>query len=292
MLGEVEVAAIMNPFQLAPAERVLVLDIERGARIVRQLLRAMLMKPQVLQSDAKAEIPVEACFPPMLEPLHGGVGFDEELHLHLLELTGAKDEVAWGDFIAEGFADLGDAEGDFLARWLLYITKIDVAPLRGFRPQVDACPLFLHGANVGLKHQIEQPRFGQLAWTSRRARGDARLARTGRLSHLIGAKPLLAEFTIHHRIAEPGDVARSLPHPWVHQNGGVEPLDVIAVPGHAPPPPRLDIVLQLDAERPIVPATVNAPVDLAGRENEATTLAERHKLVHHIATLECLGWLR
>ena len=153
-------------------------------------------------------------------------------------------------------------------------------------------PLFLHGADVGLKHQIEQPRLGQLAWTSRRARGHARLAWTARLSHLIGAKPLLAEFTIHHRIAEPGDVARSLPHPWVHQNGGVEPLDVIAVPGHAPPPPRLDIVLQLDAERPIVPATVNAPIDFARRENEATTLAERHKLVHHIPALECLGWVR
>src|SRR5262245_19348155 len=116
MLDEIEVAAIVNALQLAPAERVLVLDIERGARIVRQLLRVMLMKPQALRSDAKGEIPVEACFPPILEPLHGGVGFDEELHLHLLELTGAKDEVARGDFIAEGFTDLGDAEGDFLAR--------------------------------------------------------------------------------------------------------------------------------------------------------------------------------
>jgi hypothetical protein len=77
----------------------------------------------------------------------------------------------------------------------------------------------------------------------------------------------------------------------VHQNGGVEPLDVIAEPGHAAPPPRLDIVLQLNAEWPIVPATVNAPVNLAGWENEATTFAQRYKFVHHIATLECVGWL-
>ena len=139
MLGEVEVAAIVNALQFTPAKWILY-SRSNAARVVCQLLRAVLMKPQVLGSDAQAEIPVEACFPPMLEPLHGGVGFDEELHLHLLELTGAKDEIARGDFIAESLADLGDPEGDFLARWLQHITKIDVDALRGFRPQVDACP--------------------------------------------------------------------------------------------------------------------------------------------------------
>src|SRR5262245_1257165 len=109
MLGEVKVTAMVNALQFTPAKRIPVFQVERGARIVRQFLQAVLMKPQVLRSDAQAEIPVEACFPPMLEPLHGGVRFDEELHLHLLELTGTKDEIARGDFIAEGFADLGDA---------------------------------------------------------------------------------------------------------------------------------------------------------------------------------------
>jgi hypothetical protein len=32
------------------------------------------------------------------------------LDLHLLELAGAEDEVARGDLVAEGLADLGDAE--------------------------------------------------------------------------------------------------------------------------------------------------------------------------------------
>ena len=45
-------------------------------------------------------------------------GRHEELHLHLLELARAEDEVAGGDLVAEGLADLGDAERRLLAREL------------------------------------------------------------------------------------------------------------------------------------------------------------------------------
>jgi hypothetical protein len=40
---------------------------------------------------------------------------DEELHLHLLELAGAEDEVARRDLVAERLADLRDAERRLLA---------------------------------------------------------------------------------------------------------------------------------------------------------------------------------
>ena len=47
---------------------------------------------------------------PVLVPLLRLVGRDEELHLHLLELERAEDEVARRDLVAERLADLGDAE--------------------------------------------------------------------------------------------------------------------------------------------------------------------------------------
>ena len=53
---------------------------------------------------------------PVLVPLLVGPGLDEELHLHLLELTGTEDEVARRDLVAERLADLRDAERRLLAR--------------------------------------------------------------------------------------------------------------------------------------------------------------------------------
>ena len=44
--------------------------------------------------------------------LPGVALFNEVLHLHLLELTGAEDEVPRGDLIPERLAHLGDPEGD------------------------------------------------------------------------------------------------------------------------------------------------------------------------------------
>ena len=52
------------------------------------------------------------------------VGRDEVLHLHLLELAGAEDEVLRGDLVAEGLADLGDAEGRLLAGGLSTLAKL------------------------------------------------------------------------------------------------------------------------------------------------------------------------
>jgi hypothetical protein len=47
----------------------------------------------------------------MIEPLHLGAGFDEELHLHLFEFAHTKDELSRYNFIPESFPYLGDAEG-------------------------------------------------------------------------------------------------------------------------------------------------------------------------------------
>ena len=51
-------------------------------------------------------------------------------------------------------------------------------------------------------------------------------------------------------------------------------VDVVAPPG------VLDVPLQLDAERAVVPEAVDAAVDLARREDEPPALAERDQLVH------------
>jgi len=49
---------------------------------------------------------------------------------------------------------------------------------------------------------------------------------------------------------------------------------------HVPPPVALDVVLQLNAERAVVPEAADAAVNLAGLEDEAAALAERDEGLH------------
>src|SRR5205814_4977587 len=102
----------LTPF--GAGEVKLVLDVHRALGVVRQLFLLVLVEPQVLLADAQVYVPAEALLDPALVPFLVGAGLDEELHLHLLELPGAEDEVARGDLVAEGLTDLADAERDLL----------------------------------------------------------------------------------------------------------------------------------------------------------------------------------
>ena len=102
-----------------------------------QLLRVMIPQPQVLVLHAQAQQPIVAEVAPVLEPLQIGAGLAEELQLHLLELPGAEGEVAGGDLVAEGLADLAHAEGQLAAGGALDVDEVDEDALGGLRPQID-----------------------------------------------------------------------------------------------------------------------------------------------------------
>ena len=121
---------------------------------------------------------------------------------------------------------------------------------------------------------------GSLERALHAARRALRVGRAGRALDLriVGAKALLAVAAIDERIGEPGDVTARLPDARVHQDRGVEPLDVVARAHHRVPPAVLEVLLQLDAERTVVPHGPGAAVDLGGLEDESAPLAERHEL--------------
>ena len=74
--------------------------------------------------------------------------------------------------------------------------------------------------------------------------------------------------------------ARTPPRCAGGDDRAVEALDVVALAHDALPPERLQVVLELDAERAVVPEAVDAAVDLARLEDEAAPRAERHEVVH------------
>ena len=163
VLGEVEVAAVGDALELRPADREEVLDVARAGGVVRELVGVVRAQAQVVGADAELDVPALALAEPVLEPLLRLGRRHEELHLHLLELARAEDEVAGRDLVAERLADLGDPERRLLARELQHVLEVDEDALRGLRAQVGGRAGLLDGADRRLEHQVEVARLGQVA---------------------------------------------------------------------------------------------------------------------------------
>src|ERR1035437_5362690 len=81
---------------------------------------------------------------------------------------------------------------------------------------------------------------------------------------------------LNEGVGEVGDMAGGDPDLGRHDDAGVEANDVRALLDHCPPPGPLDVVLELDAELPVVPHGVDSAVDLRAREYEAAPLGQRN----------------
>ena len=260
--AEVVVAAVVDALDLVPAEGEFVLDVVRRLGVVRQLAGPMRMPAQLRGGQTGRVMPGHSPLAPALEPLLIGPRLHEELHLHLLEFTGPEDEVARGDLVAERLADLGDPEGDLLAGGVQHVLVVDVDALRGLGTEVDDRRLLLHRTHEGLEHQIEHPGLGQLTGAML-ARMLARLLRALGVSQLVGPEPRLAGLAVDQGIGEAGHMPARLPDPRMHEDGGIEALDVVAGMDHGPPPAILDVLLEFHAERTVVPHGPEPAVDLA-----------------------------
>src|SRR5438094_320472 len=223
---------------------------------MRELVGAVGPHAEPLGREPEVRVPAQALLAPVLEPRIVVTGPHEELELHLLELARAEEEVAGRDLVAEGLANLRDAEGNLETRSLDHVPEVDEDALGRLRPEVGDVRRVLHGADEGLEHQVELARLGELAAT-RRAR---------RALEVVGTETLLAAPAVDERIGEAREMPGGFPHRGVHDEGRVDPDDVVAT-GHDRAPPRvLDVALQLDAERPVVSArTAEARGDTATR---------------------------
>jgi hypothetical protein len=78
-------------------------------------------------------VPVEPLVDPVAVPLVRLGRRHEELHLHLLELEGAEDEVPGRDLVAERLADLRDPERRLPPRDRGDVLEVDEDSLCGLR---------------------------------------------------------------------------------------------------------------------------------------------------------------
>src|SRR5437588_10688939 len=79
VLLEVEVAAVGDALQFAPAPGELVLDVAGAAGIMRQLLLVVLAKAEIAAGQAQLLVPVEPLVAPLLVPFLAAVRPAKEL---------------------------------------------------------------------------------------------------------------------------------------------------------------------------------------------------------------------
>ena len=220
-------------------------------------------------------------------PLVGLVGRDEELHLHLLELADAEEEVAGRDLVAEALADLRDAERRLDAQRRRDVLEVDEDPLRRLRAQVGDAGVVAHGADMRLEHQVEVARLGQVAVRVLAGTLRGALAAVARLE-VVGTEAQLAGAAVDHRVGEACDVARCDPDLRVQDHRRVERDHVVALLDHRALPLALDVLVQQDAVVAEVEGRAETAVDVGGREDERAPAAQRRDLLDRGGSFEFL----
>ena len=238
---------------------------------------------------------------PVLEPLQISAGLAEKFQLHLLELPDTEDEVAGGDLVAESLAHLAHAEGQLAPGGALGVDEVGEDALRRLRPQIHGVLGVLGDALERLEHQVELPDVGEIVLAAAGA-GDVVLLdevlhlllgegidglgqlhavlAAPILNELVRPEPLLALPAVHQRIGEAGQMAAGHPGLGVHEDGGVLPHVVGILLNELLPPRLFDVVLQLHAQRTVVPGVGQTSVNFRAGKDEAPVFAQSHDLVH------------
>src|SRR5687768_2725798 len=72
----------------------------------------------------------------------------------------------------------------------------------------------------------------------------------------------------------------------MHDDRGIDADDIFAFLRHSAPPGLLEVAFEFDAERAVIPKTIDAAVDFRGLENEPASLAERDDLFHALVRFQ------
>ena len=117
------------------------------------------------------------------------------------------------------------------------------------------------------------PQLGQLT-SARPFSGSAAVLGLVGLLQVVRAEPLVARGALGQRVGEGGDVAGGDPDLGGQDHGRVDTDHVLARRHHVAPPLALQVLLELDTQRSVVPGGALSAVDLTAGEYEATALAQ------------------
>ena len=301
MAAQVVVRPVCDAPELAPAEGEEILDIGRSLTVEGQFLGVVVPKAHFFFLDPEGLEPVAAEASPVLEPLEVAAGLAEELQLHLLELSGPEGEVSGRDLVPEGLSDLADAEGNLLAACPLYILEVYEDTLCRLGTEIYGILRILGHALEGLEHEVELADVREIVLAAGRAgnvvvvdpldhlfigpavggSADIDAVFVGKvLNELICPEALMAFLAVHQGVGKAAQVAGSLPGLGIHEDGAVDTHVVGRFRDEFLPPGALYIILELNADGPVIPGVRQPAVNLRARIYKAPVLAELDDFVH------------
>ena len=138
--------------------------------------------------------------------------------------------------------------------------------MRRLGPQEVDRPFVLDRSDRGPEQAIEVAWLGELTLRAAVRAGDLgqplrrpTLALLERLDELVGAETFVTGAALRQRIDERVDMARRHPHLGRQDHRRVQPDDIIAAPHDGLPPLAPDVLLELHAERSVVPRRPGTP---------------------------------
>ncbi len=108
------------------------------------------------------------------------------------------------------------------------------------------------------------------------------LATFGSLDELVGTMPGAAALAVHQGVGEGAHMTGGDPGLGVHQDGGIQAHIIVGLLDELLKPGLLDVILELHAQRAVVPGVCQAAVDLGAGIDVAPVLAQGHD---HIQSL-------
>lgn len=177
MAAQVIVRAVGNAFQFLNAEREFIFQVVGFLGIEGAFTIRHVQDMDVFARHAHFVIEAEAVFQPFIHQAQTVFRPAEVFDFHLFEFAGTEGEVARVDFVAEGFADLGDSERQFDAGTVQNVLILAENGLGRFRaqPARSVGIVFIRGSSNGrLEHEVELTGFRQQRTVSRIVHGGIR----------------------------------------------------------------------------------------------------------------------
>ena len=268
-----------------------VFDVSGPDGVVREFISVVVSENEVVAGNTQIDVPLVPAVSPVLVPLPRLIRVAEELHLHLLKLSGPEREVPRRDFIPEALTDLRDSEGNLDSARVDDVLEVDEHALSGFGSEERGIFFVRECSDGGLEHQVEFPRLGQLAGVvfAGRFTGFSGALAGG---HMIGSESGLAFSAVDHHVVKQVVMSRGFPDLRMHDDRGFDtdhmkrpggPIgdtEFVMVGDHVVPPRLAHIPFQLDSERSVVPESARPAIDFRRRENEPSSFAQRDDRVH------------
>ena len=289
MLGEVEVAAVGDPLELGPADRVEVLDVAGCGRVVRQLVRRRARAAAAARDRARAPRTSSCAASIQCSCQRSASSGGTKNSISICSNSSVRKMKLPGVISLRNDLPTCAIPNGGLRRayWSVFL-KLRKMPcaVSGRRNTVEPAsltgPIVVSNIRLNSRASVRSqswcsPGSFDGAWPQR-TRGAWRSR--PRLLEVVGAEARLQVAAVDQRVGEARQVARGLPRARVLDDRRVEGHHVVALLDHRLPPLADHVVLQQHAVVPVVVGVRDAAVDLRGGEDEAAALGERNDLVH------------